>query len=250
MKEIIIYSTLSVLIVSLISLIGIITLGIKTSKLKNILIYLISFSAGALLADVFFHLLPHLIEEQGSLNLKISSFILIGIIISLILEKIIHWRHCHMPVDKKHIHPVSLMSLAGDAMHNLIDGIIIGISYFLSIPIGIATTIAVILHEIPQEIADYGVLIYGGFTRKKALLMNLLTATTSFIGLAFALIVGSKAEFLIDILIPIAAGNFIYIACSDLIPELHKETNTKKSLAQILSFILGATIILLMIFIE
>lgn len=250
MKEIIIYSFLSVLITSLISLIGVITLGISNRKLSKILIYLISFSAGALLADVFFHLLPHLIEEQGSFSIKISSYIFVGIIMSLILEKIIHWRHCHLPVNKKHIHHVSLMSLIGDAIHNFIDGIIIGLSYFLSIPIGIATTIAVILHEIPQEIADYGVLVYGGFSKKKALLMNMLTATTSFIGLAFALIIGSRMESLIDVLIPIAAGNFIYIACSDLIPELHKQNETKQSLAQILAFILGAMILLLMVFLE
>ena len=155
-----------------------------------------------------------------------------------------------MPVDKRHIHHISLMSLVGDAMHNLIDGIIIGLSYFLSIPIGIATTVSVILNEIPQEIADYGVLIYGGFSKTKALLMNMLTAATSFIGLTFALLIGSKAGFLIDVLIQIAAGNFIYIACSDLIPELHKENQLSKSITQIISFILGAAIVFLMIYIE
>lgn len=249
MLSIILYSVFSVLIISLISLIGILTLNMKTEKLTKILIYLISFSAGALFSDVFIHLLPQVIEESG-FSLSISIYVIVGIFLSLILEKIIHWRHCHMPITKTHVHPLSIMSLVGDTLHNFIDGIIIGVSYLLSIPIGIATTIAVIFHEIPQEIANYGVLIHGGFSRKKALLMNFFTSLSAFLGLGIALLIGIQAQNSIKVLIPIAAGNFIYIAGSDLIPELHKKNNLLASLLQIIAFILGVIVIGLLIFLE
>lgn len=249
MKEVIFYSLISILFVSLISLIGILTIGVKTDKLKKILIYAISFSAGALMGDVFLHLLPHLIEE-GSYTHITSIYIILGIVFSLILEKIIHWRHCHMPVDKNHVHHAGIMSLIGDMFHNLIDGIVIGVSYLVSIPVGLATTIAVIFHEIPQEISDYGILIYSGFSKKKALLMNFLTALTAFFGVGFALILGSRIEGLVDILIPIAAGNFLYIAGSDLIPEMHKEKDLKSASLQILMFVIGVGIMFGLLMLE
>lgn len=246
---VILYAILSVFIVSLISLIGILTVGVKTSFMKKILIYMISFSAGAMMGDVFLHLIPHLIEE-GNFNHVSGLWIIVGIVISLILEKIIHWRHCHMPQEKGHIHHIGIMSLVGDAMHNFIDGIIIGVSYLLSIPVGIATTIAVIFHEIPQEIADYGVLIYSGFSKVKALGMNFLTACTAFIGLALALFLGTASESIAHLMIPIAAGNFVYIAGSDLIPELHKEKALKSAIFQIIFFVLGVGVMFGLMFLE
>jgi zinc and cadmium transporter len=247
--EIVLYSFGSVLLVSLISLIGIFTVHIKVKKLEKILIYMISFSAGALFGDVFLHLLPHIVEERG-FDSFVSFGVIMGIAISLILEKVIRWRHCHLPIKKGHIHHLGIMNLVGDALHNFIDGIIIGISYIAGIPIGIATTIAVIFHQIPQEIADFGVLVYSGFSKKKALFMNFLTAGSAFIGLFLALIIGLRAEGISQILLPIAAGNFIYIAGSDLIPELHKEVSLKKSSWQIALFIIGVVIISLIRFIE
>ena len=249
MENVILYSIGSVFLVSVISLIGIFTFHVKVEKLERALIYMISFSAGALFGDVFFHLLPHLTQEKG-FTPQTSFLIIAGVMLSFILEKVIRWRHCHLPIKKGHVHHLSIMNLVGDGVHNFIDGVIIGVSYMASIPIGIATTIAVIFHEIPQEIADFGVLLYGGFTKKKALLMNFLTAGTAFIGLIIALIIGSKVEGLTDILIPIAAGNFIYIAGSDLIPELHKEVSLHKSLMQISMFVLGVAIILAVVFFE
>ncbi|MDA3855256.1 MAG: ZIP family metal transporter [Candidatus Woesearchaeota archaeon] len=250
MIDIFLYSLGSVFIVSFLSLIGILTFGMNTQTLKKTLIYMISFSAGALFGDVFLHLLPELVEEAGSFTLKISIYIMVGIIISLILEKIIHWRHCHMPITKEHVHPLSIMSLVGDTMHNFIDGIIIGVSYLVSIPVGIATTVAVIFHEIPQEIANYGVLIHGGFSQKKALAMNFITSLSAFLGLIIALIIGTKINGSLEFLISVAAGNFIYIAGSDLIPELHKESKLKSSILQITTFILGIFIMSLLLFLE
>ncbi|MCK9292561.1 MAG: ZIP family metal transporter [archaeon] len=240
------YSIISVLIVSLISLIGIITLFFKIKKMNNILLFAISFSAGALIGDAILHILPELVKD-GGFTLSLSLFFIFGLIIFFILEKFIHWRHCHVPTSKKHPHPFAYMNLVGDALHNFIDGLVIGGTYLVSIPIGIATTIAVILHEIPQEIGDFGVLIHGGFTIKKALVMNFLTALTSIVGVVIALLLGQVSSTFLNIILAITAGGFIYIATADLIPELKKETNIYKSLIQLLGIFLGIGVMLILL---
>ena len=141
------------------------------------------------------------------------------------------------------------MSLVGDSIHNLIDGVIIAAGYLASLPAGIATTIAVILHEIPQEMGDFGVLLHGGFTKKKALLVNFGTALTAFVGAIIALSLGNIMENITLYLIPFAAGGFIYIAGSDLIPELHQQESAKQSLIQIGTFLLGVAVMFLLLFI-
>lgn len=234
------YTIASVLIVSLISLIGIITLTLKEKVLKNILLYSISFAAGCFLGDVFFHLLP-----GNDFNTQFSVSILSGIIIFFVLEKFIRWRHCHELASKNHPHPISFIILFGDIFHNFIDGLIIGASYLANTSLGIATTIAVFFHEIPQEIGDFSALIYGGFSKGKALLYNFLSALTAIVGAVIILIIGSKLN-LINFLIPITAGGFIYIAASDLIPELHKEVNIKKSIVQLVFFIFGIIVMFLL----
>ncbi|MFC1615840.1 ZIP family metal transporter [Patescibacteria group bacterium] len=241
-----IYSLGSVALISLASLIGVFTLSIKTKKLQKILIYMISFSAGALLGDAFIHLLPEIVAETG-FTLKISLYILIGIAFSFIVEKVIHWRHCHRPTTDDHPHPIALMNLFGDAVHNFIDGLIIGAAYLVSIPVGVATTLAVVLHEIPQEIGDFGILLHGGFSKKKALFLNFLIALTSVVGVVLALILSSYVENITNFLLPFAAGSFIYIASADLIPELHKEVKISRSLWQFLLFILGIVLMLLIL---
>ena len=240
------YTIASVLVVSIVSLIGIVTLALKGPRLKNFLAFMVSFSAGALFGDAFIHLLPEAVESRG-FSLGISLSVLLGVILSFSIEKVIHWRHCHLPITKSHAHPFSLMSLIGDGVHNFIDGLIIGAGYLASIPTGIATTVAVIFHEIPQEISDVAVLLYGGFSRSKALFVNFLTALTSLAGALLAIIIGSKVEAVSLFLVPFAAGGFIYIAGSDLIPELHKDFTARKSLAQILSFIIGVGAMVLLL---
>ena len=244
MLDVWIYTIFSVILVSLISLVGIITFSIKVEKLKKFLIYMISFSAGALLGDAFIHLLPEIIEEVG-FGLNISVYVLLGIGVSFIIEKVIHWHHFHFPLSKGHAHPFAVMTLVGDLVHNFIDGLIIGASYLVNIPVGIATTLAVIFHEIPQEISDFGVLLKGGFSKAKALFYNFLTALTAILGAVVALIIGKAAENVTIFLIPFAAGTFIYIASSDLIPELHKEEfEWKKSLLQFVAISLGVIVML------
>jgi zinc and cadmium transporter len=209
----------------------------------------VSFSAGALLGDVFIHLLPETIET--GFTLASSLYILLGILFSFVIEKIIHWRHCHHSPTHNHPHPFALMNLVGDVFHNFLDGIIIGVSYLASIPVGIATTLAVVFHEIPQEIGDFGVLLHGGFKKSKALFLNFLTALTAILGAVIALLLSSSIQNLTTYLIPFTIGNFIYIASSDLIPELHKcEFNTKQSFLQLATIILGILVMLTLTFLE
>jgi zinc and cadmium transporter len=232
------YSIISVLIVSLISLLGAVTLLFKIIRFKSVLYFFVSFAAGALLGDAFIHLLPEAVEEFG-FTLQLSLFLLLGILIFFILEKFIHWNHCHVPTSKEHPHTFATMNLIGDGLHNFMDGMIIAGSYLVSIPLGIATTIAVGLHEIPQEIGDFGVLLHGGFSKKKALLFNFLSALLAIIGAVIVLIIGASVKNFSLFLVPFTAGGFIYIASSDLIPELHKETKPSLSFMQLVAFILG-----------
>jgi zinc and cadmium transporter len=237
------YTLASVAIVSVISLIGIIALSIKEKILRKILIFFVSFSAGALLGDAFIHLLPEIVEEEG-FGLEISLYILLGIIIFFVLEKLIYWRHCHVLTGDAHVHTFSYMNLVGDGVHNLIDGMIIAGSFMVSTSLGVATTIAVILHEVPQEIGDFSVLLYGGFKKSKAIFYNLMAALTAFVGALIMLIIGEQLSYLPVFLVPFAAGGFIYIAGTDLIPELKKETKLGVSVVQMISLILGICVMI------
>jgi zinc and cadmium transporter len=242
------YSLLSVIAVSLVSLIGLFTISIKQDNLKKAIPYFVSFSVGGLLGDALLHLMPEAIELNGTLNL--SLFVLIGIITSFVIEKYVQWRHCHIPISKAHPHPFAIMNLIGDSVHNLIDGLIIGASYLTSIGLGVTTTLAIVFHEIPQEIGDFGVLIHGGFKRNRALLLNFVTALAAIVGTAISLLLGPYIGGLNNFLVPFAMGSFIYIASSDLIPELHKETEPKKSLLQFLTMALGIALMYLFLFLE
>jgi zinc and cadmium transporter len=243
-------SLISVVIVSLISLAGVFSLSLNDTRLRKILLYLVSFSAGSLLGDAFIHLVPEAIEENGT-GTSVFVLIIFGILFSFAMERFLQWRHCHIPTSAEHPHSFAYMNLFGDAVHNLIDGLIIAGSYLVSTPIGIATTLAVIFHEIPQEMGDFGVLVYGGFNKKKALWLNFLTALTAIAGALAALILSSVLVDFTPLLIPFAAGNFIYIAGSDLIPELRKDTpEPKKAAMQMIAIVLGVTIMALLLLLE
>ncbi|MBT3419076.1 MAG: ZIP family metal transporter [Candidatus Magasanikbacteria bacterium] len=245
-----IYAISSVVLVSLVSLIGLLTFSLKTKSLKTMLIYLVSFSAGALFGDVFFHLFPEHVEEMG-FSMQTSVYILLGIIFLFIVEKVIQWRHCHhAPGEDGHAHAFAKINLVGDGIHNFIDGLIIGIAYLVSIPVGVATTLAVFLHELPQEIGDYGILLHGGFTKKKALLFNFLSGLVALAGTLIALFLGSRVSSLESFLVPFAIGTFLYIAGSDLIPELHRETRVGKSILQLIAFVAGILVMASLLFLE
>ena len=237
-----IYILTSTIIITLIAFIGIFTLYINDKILNKILIILVSLSAGALMGGAFLHLIPESIEKAKGADIFI--IILIGFIIFFIIEKFLHWRHCHN--GKCEIHTFHYMNLIGDSIHNFIDGLIISASFIVSIPLGFTTTIAIIAHEIPQEIGDFGVLIFGGFEKKKAIILNFLVATTVILGGITGYLISNMIEKSVYILLSFAAGGFIYIAATDLIPEIKKEINIRKSISTMLIFIVGILIMWIM----
>src|SRR3989344_1591523 len=245
------YSIISVVIISLLSFIGIFTLGIKINQLNKILLYLVSFAAGALLGDVFFHLMPEISEEIG-FTIKVSLYILAGIGVSFIVEKIVRWRHCHVheAAHQHKVHPFAVMNLFGDSVHNFIDGMIIAAGYLTSVPVGIATTLAVFLHEIPQEIGDFAILLHGGFSKTKALFYNFITALTAVLGAIIVLLLNQKIAGLSVFFNAFAVGGFIYIAGADLIPEMHKEVSARKSLMQFMCLVLGVAVMAVLLLLE
>lgn len=240
---------LSVVFVSLISLLGATVVAVWRNISKVQLLYLVSFSVGGLLGGAFLHLLPESIEMMES-RTEIGIFVIIGIFSSFIIEIFLKWRHCHIPTTEDHPHTFAYMNLIGDGIHNFIDGMVIGVAYMTSTQIGVATTLAICLHEIPQEIGDFSVLVYAGYNVKKALFYNLLSALTAFIGLIIAFTLESYVSDVMKYLIPFAAGNFIYIAGSDLVPELQGEKNLSHSLIQLIMMVLGVLILYGLKFIE
>jgi len=233
-----IYIIISTFIISLIAFVGILTLSLKDKVLNKILLFLVSLSAGALMGGAFIHLIPESIEKYG--NGDILIFVLVGFILFFIIEKILHWRHCHK--GKCDVHTFHYMNLVGDSIHNFIDGLIMAAAFVTSIPLGITTSIAIAAHEIPQEIGDFGVLIYGGFEKKKALFMNFLVALTAVIGGVVGYLISQRIHETTTFLLPFAAGGFIYIAATDLVPEIKKELDFKKYIATLCVFIVGILI--------
>jgi zinc and cadmium transporter len=243
------YTIFSVFVVSLISLVGVFTLSIDQKKLYKFLIYFVSLSAGTLMGDAFIHLIPEAYRINGS-SFYVSLYILAGIILFFVLEKILHWRHCHEEPCAEHPHPFSYIILFGDGVHNFIDGMVIAASFLVSVPVGVATTIAVIFHEIPHEIGNFGSLIYGGLSRTKALLYNFLSALFAMLGAIVVLSINITDGSLTRFLIPFAAGGFVYIAGTDLIPELHKHTEINKGIVQLLTFLMGIGLMLGLLIME
>jgi len=243
------YALASVILVSLLSVIGIVFISISEAKLKQIVFVLVSLAVGSLFGDVFIHLLPQAFEKLEA-RLEASLYLLAGIFIFFVLEKFIRWRHQHDLESKNAIHPVGYMNLLADGLHNFIDGMIIGAAYLTSLRVGIATTIAVAMHELPQEISDFGVLLHAGFSKKKALIFNFLSATLAILGTILILLAGTTMHYFIASLLPLAAGGFVYIAGSDLVPELNKELEPAKSLVQLLAIATGVGLMLLLTLLE
>ena len=244
-----IYAIISAFLVSLISLIGIILFPIKFERLKKVLIYFISFSTGALFGGAFFHLLPEIVEEIG-FTFYVSSLLLAGIIFFFLLEKVIHWHHNLSQFEKEHTHPLAAMCLVGGTFHHFLDGLIIGASYLVSIPAGIAITIAIALHKLPKEIGWFGVLVHGGLSKTKAITYNYFSSMFTIIGAIVALVASNYIKNIQFFIIPISVGGFIYLAGSDLIPELQKEHGLKKSILQLVAIIAGLVVMALLLLVK
>lgn len=238
------YTLVSVLVVSMAAFAGLFTLAVNRLILNRMITGLVSLAAGSLLGDAFLHLIPEAYDHSVS-SMMVPMLVLAGILVFFVLEKFVRWNHCHNLECTEHKH-IAPMSIVGDAVHNFIDGMLIAASYTVDIRLGLVTTLAVLFHEIPQEIGDFGVLVYAGYTPRKALLVNFYTALTAFLGVLVVLILGQFLTGLNQVLVPLTAGGFIYIAGSDLIPELHHESAVKKSLLQFSLILVGMLIMALL----
>ncbi|MSQ22379.1 MAG: ZIP family metal transporter [Dehalococcoidia bacterium] len=235
--------------ISLISLVSVVTIILGPQRLDRIIPLLISLAVGALFGDALVHLLPQAFEDSLSPAL-VSLYVLMGILLFFLLERFLHWHHEHHAQSMNPIHPVAYVNLVADAFHNFLDGVIIGASYLISTPIGLATTLAVALHEIPQELGDFGILVHAGFTPRRALLMNLLSALLAVVGAVVSLLLGPMFGGYTSFMLPLIAGGFIYIAGADLIPELHHEHELPGSLAQFAMILAGIGLMYLLLLVE
>lgn len=247
MTENYVYIFGSVLVVSLISLIGILTLGLQEKKLRKILVYLVSFSAGALLGDVFLHILPEMAET--GLGVAEGFYFLAGLIVFFLLEKFILWNHNHGEHDES-VHSSVYLSTFGDSLHNFIDGLVIAAAFLVDIRLGVATTLAVIFHEIPQEIGQFAILLHGGWSKTKATLYNFLSALSSILGALVVVLFARNLEGAPSFLIAFAGASFIYIALSDIVPQLHKEASNRKSIYQVIWLVAGVVLMALLLHLE
>ncbi|MFH1401449.1 MAG: ZIP family metal transporter [Parcubacteria group bacterium] len=234
-------------IISLISFIGVLTIFLKENILNKILLYLVAFSAGALIGGAFLHLIPESLFEAGLDKGKITGIfisLIVGFCVFFVMEQFIKWHH-HHSTEHPEIKPFSYLILISDGLHNFIDGLVIAGSFMVGISTGIITSLAVILHEIPQEIGDFAVLIYGGFKKTKALFLNFISATLAVLGGIVGFFIFKEMRD-ISFLLPFTAGTFIYIAASDLIPQIKEEWGIKKSMIHFLLFLAGIVMMLLM----
>jgi zinc and cadmium transporter len=231
------YAFGGVIVVSLISLVGVFTLSLREDILRKYIFVLISLAIGALLGDAFIHLIPEAFEEAP--GILTSVLIIAGILVFFVMEKALHWHHHGEDPTDRAVHPVGQLVLFSDGVHNFLDGVIIGISFLISVPVGLATTLAVILHEIPQEIGDFAVLLHAGYTKARALWLNFVSALLAVAGVAAAFLLGEAAGAVNSWLLPLATGGFIYISLADLLPELQKTKEGQNTLLQILAIVIG-----------
>jgi len=233
--NILLWILLATFVNGLIGLIGVFTLWMKQKLVDKLIFIMVAFSAGALLSGAFFHLMPESLAETSAM--MAFTYLTVGFVIFFLLEKILFWHHCHD--GKCDVHPFSYLILIGDAVHNVIDGLVIAASFLVNVPFGIITTLLIMSHEIPQELGNFAVLVYGGFGKVKSLVFNFLAQLSCIIGGVIGFFASGASSAFTPILLPFAAGGFIYIAASDLIPELHKEKSRSKSMISFGFFIIG-----------
>ena len=247
--EVFFYILISTFLVSLIPFISALILLLKEEFFSKILLILVAFAAGTLIGSAFLHLLPEAIEatrgEEGSL-LILFLYLILGFSFFYILETFIGWHHHHAREhpEVKMVKPVAYLILVSDGIHNFIDGLIIASSYILSFPLGVATTLAVAFHEIPQEVGDIGVLIHSGFKKTQALFFNFFSGVLAVFGGIIGFLLSGSLEGSMTFLLPLAAGAFIYTASSDLIPEIKHKDTPQRGLIYFFIFLFGIALML------
>lgn len=243
-----IYIILATVLVSLISLLGIVVIFKQHNK-QSFLTAWISLAAGALLSVAFLDMLPEAMEADIFDAHLIFKIVLLSMVFFFLLERAFHWHHCrceeHGKPHGRNKKSLAAINLIGDGIHNFVDGALIASAFLVSFHTGILVTVAVILHEIPQEVSDFGVLLYAGLSRAKAILYNLLTALIAVVGALVFYYFGKNIDNVIPLVLAFAAGNFIYLATADLIPEIHHEEDRKKIFLHSLYLILGVALMYL-----
>lgn len=226
----------SVIIISVVSFVGVFVIPANGRAIRGF----VALAAGALLGDAFLHIIPETFELASN-STNAALMIIAGILGFFILESVLKWHHAH--TGKDHALPVNTqlgsMVLVSDGVHNFLDGIVIGASYLAGIEIGIATTLAVILHEIPQEFGDFGVLIHAGYSRAKALILNFASAFAAVLGALVVILFGATVQVIVPMALAVAAGMFIYVALSDLIPELHDHAGASHVVLELFAICVG-----------
>ena len=239
--------------IALLSLVGVIIFTLTKLRLQNSILVLVALSAGAMFGNAIFHLLPETIElsQTGPFSLFTSLLILsLAFVLSFQFEQWFSWHHCHNTDHCDAKHPYGHLVLLSDLIHNFIDGIIIATAFILSPSVGIFTTIAIALHEIPQELGDYAVLLHSGWDKRKAALANLAVAFTVVAGGIAGYFLSQSVSIAVPFLVPFAAGSFLYIATSDLIPELKAQTNAKQISLHSFIFLLALALMIASTFLE
>jgi len=230
----------SSLVMSAIAMVGSVTLVLKEETLKRILLPLVAFAAGSLIGGAFFHMIPAGIAKSGNTT-SVYVWILAGFCVFFALEQLLHWHHCHR-ASASCKQPLTYLILIGDGLHNFIGGLAIASTFIVDIRLGIMAWLAAAAHEIPQELGDFGVLIHGGWEKRKALVFNVLSALTFLVGGLFAYV--ASFNFDVSFLIPFAAGNFLYIGASDLVPEVKEHESLRINIKNFLAFISGLALML------
>jgi len=228
------------MLMSTIALVGSVTLVLQETTLKKLLLPLVALAAGTLIGGALFHMIPASVEKLGN-DFSIYIWIVVGFALFLGLEQFLHWHHCHRAPSQHR--PLTYLILVADAVHNFIGGLAVAGAFLIDVNVGISTWLAAAAHEVPQELGDFGILVHGGWSKGRALLYNFLSALTFLVGglVTYA----ASFNFDMTLLLPFAAGNFIYIAAADLIPEIKHEETAATNIVHFLSFLLGLALLLL-----
>jgi zinc and cadmium transporter len=225
---------------SAIALVGSVTLLLDERTLQRLLSPLVAFAAGSLLGGAFFHMIPAGFAA-GLDETVIYASVLAGFAVFLGLEQFLHWHHCHRS-DVECRKPLTYLILIGDGLHNLLGGVAVAGAFLIDIRLGVVTWLAAAAHEVPQELGDFGVLVHGGWEKRQALAFNLLSALTFLAGGLIAYVASFRLD--VSLLVPFAAGNFIYIGASDLIPEIKSHAELRTNVIHFVAFSVGAGLML------
>jgi zinc and cadmium transporter len=253
-----VWALASVIFVSLLSLVGVLGLAFRRVNSHGVMLFLVALAAGTLLGDSLLHIIPEAAAARGGITASMGALILAGFVVLFILEAGLRWRHSHAErLDDHghdhahgHVEPFGWLNLIGDGVHNLIDGAVIAAAYMVDVHVGLATTVAVAMHEIPQELGDFAVLVKAGMTPAKALLFNLASAGIALVGAGLVWVSGLSAEQLESVALPLIAGAFLYIAAADLVPELHHHSRGREVGAIMVALFLGIALMALLLQVE